>query len=98
MNSFMSQSWRFAAAVKIDPCHMGLVQDLNAFFPRSSPRTTARREGKAIHAGIRSAVGTTLVFCAVISLGVFLFAPELMGIFVAPEETEILAVGGVPAY
>lgn len=34
-----------------------------------------------------------LIFCAVISLGVCLFAPALMQIFVSAEEAEIIAIG-----
>ena len=83
----------FAAAVKIDSFAYMPVQDFGNAFSTFIAQNYGAGEGRRIHAGIRSAVGTTLVFCVVISLGVFLFAPELMGIFVAPEETEILAVG-----
>ena len=46
-----------------------------------------------IRAGIRSAVATALAFCVVISVLVFAFAGPLMTIFVAPEETGIIAIG-----
>lgn len=46
-----------------------------------------------IKKGIRSAALTSAVFCAVISILVFVFAGPLMQIFIDPGETEILAVG-----
>ena len=39
-------------------------------------------------------MGTVLCFCLVISAGVCLFARPLMGLFIAPEETEIIQEGG----
>lgn len=42
---------------------------------------------------MKSAVGTAFLFCVVISLAVCLLARPLMGLFVQPEEVEIIAVG-----
>ena len=52
----------------------------------------AKKEER-IRRGIRSAIGVTVVFCLIVSALVFVFARQLMLIFVQPQETEILAVG-----
>lgn len=83
----------FAAAVKIDAFAYMPVQDFGNAFSTFIAQNYGAGEGRRIRAGIRSAVGAALIFCVFISLGVFLFARQLMGIFVAPEEREILAVG-----
>ena len=43
--------------------------------------------------GMRSAVRVSMLFCALISLLVFLFAPSLMLLFISAEETGIIAIG-----
>ena len=57
--------------------------------PSSSPRTTAPR----IREGLRGAVIAALIFCVVISAGVWLLARPLMLIFISAEETAIIAEG-----
>lgn len=44
-------------------------------------------------AGIKSAVTSSFVFCVVISATVFVFARELMLIFVKSEDAELIAIG-----
>lgn len=83
----------FAAAVKIDSFAYMPVQDFgNAFSTFIAQNYGAGQKGR-IRKGLKSAVLTALVFCLVISGAVCLFAPQLMTIFVRPEETEILAIG-----
>lgn len=83
----------FAAAVKIDSFAYMPVQDFgNAFSTYVAQNFGAGKEER-IKKGIRSAALTSAVFCAVISILVFVFAGPLMQIFIDPEETEILAVG-----
>ena len=50
-------------------------------------------EEERIKKGIRSAGICTFVFCMVITVGVCVFARELLQIFVRETETEVLAVG-----
>ena len=84
----------FAAAVKIDAFAYMPVQDFgNAFSTFIAQNYGAQREDR-INAGWKGAVGTVLCFCLVISAGVCLFARPLMGLFIAPEETEIIQEGG----
>ena len=57
--------------------------------------TVAKTAGKT---ALGIATGTAplcvvMIFCVFISLAVFLFACQLMGIFTTPEETEILNIG-----
>ncbi len=84
----------FAAAVKIDAFAYMPVQDFgNAFSTFIAQNYGAQREDR-INAGWKGTVGTVLCFCLVISAGVCLFARPLMGLFIAPEETEIIQEGG----
>ena len=83
----------FAAAVKIDAFAYMPVQDFgNAFSTFAAQNFGAKKEDR-IRRGIRSAIGVTVVFCLIVSALVFVFARQLMLIFVQPQETEILAVG-----
>ena len=83
----------FAATVKIDAFAYMPVQDFgNAFSTFAAQNFGAKKEDR-IRRGIRSAIGVTVVFCLIVSALVFVFARQLMLIFVQPQETEILAVG-----
>ena len=83
----------FAAAVKIDSFAYMPVQDFgNAFSTFIAQNYGAGRQDR-IRAGIKSAIRTAAIFCLIISAGVFCFAGPLMGIFISPEETEIIAIG-----
>ena len=83
----------FAAAVKIDSFAYMPVQDFgNAFSTFIAQNYGAREEGR-IRAGLKGAVLTALIFCLAVSALVWLFARQLMTLFVAPEEAEIIAEG-----
>lgn len=83
----------FAAAVKIDSFAYMPVQDFgNAFSTFIAQNYGAKKEDR-IRKGIRVAIITAVIFCLIISAGVFIFAKDLMLIFVQPQETEILRVG-----
>lgn len=94
VNSFgTSVMAAFAAAVKIDSFAYMPVQDFgNAFSIFIAQNYGAGRTDR-IRKGIRSAVRTAAVFCALVSAAVWIFAEKLMLIFVRPEETEILREG-----
>ena len=83
----------FAAAVKIDSFAYMPVQDFGNAFSTFVAQNTGAQKTERIRRGIRSAVGVSIGFCLVSSLLVCLFAAPLMGLFVEPGETEIIAVG-----
>ena len=83
----------FAAAVKIDSFAYMPVQDFGNAFSTFIAQNYGARDEERIRRGIKSAVGTAFVFCVVISVTVCMLARPLMGLFVQPEETAIIAVG-----
>lgn len=83
----------FAAAVKIDSFAYMPVQDFGNAFSFFIAQNKGAGEHARIRRGLRSAVVTAMVFCAAISAVVVGFARPLMGLFVQPEETEILRIG-----
>lgn len=83
----------FAAAVKIDALAYMPVQDFgNAFSTFVAQNHGAGQQGR-IRRGILVAVGCVAAFCAVISPAVCILAERLMGIFVTPTATAIVAEG-----
>ena len=83
----------FAAAVKIDAFAYQPVQDFGSAFSTFIAQNYGARQRERIRAGLRGAVGAAVLFCAVISLVVCLFAPQLMGLFVDPGEADIIREG-----
>lgn len=83
----------FAAAVKIDSFAYMPVQDFGNAFSTFTAQNYGAGEYGRIREGIKKALITVTVFCLAISLLVWIFAKELMLIFVQPHETEVLAVG-----
>lgn len=94
VNSFGSTVMAaFAAAVKIDAFAYMPVQDFgNAFSTFIAQNYGAKKEDR-IHDGFRGAVVVALIFCAIVSAAVFIFARPLMILFVKAEETAIIAEG-----
>ncbi len=83
----------FAAAVKIDSFAYMPVQDFGNAFSTFIALNYGAGNQERIRKGTRSAVLTSFFFCAIISILVCVFAPQLMGIFVQAEETGVIAVG-----
>ena len=83
----------FAAAVKIDSFAYMPVQDFGNAFSTYVAQNYGAGQTDRIRKGIRSAGGCSAAFCIVISVLVCAFAAPLMGIFIDPEETAILAAG-----
>ena len=83
----------FAAAVKIDSFAYMPVQDFGNAFSTYVAQNYGANQPDRIKKGIRSAGLTSAVFCIVISVLVCAFAAPLMGIFVDPAQTEIIAAG-----
>lgn len=83
----------FAAAVKIDSFAYMPVQDFGNAFSTFVAQNYGAGRADRIRGGIRSAVVTATVFCLIITAGVWVLARPLLLLFIAPEETEILAIG-----
>ena len=83
----------FAAAVKIDTFAYLPVQDFGNAFSTYVAQNYGANQPDRIKKGIRSAGLTSAVFCIVISVLVCAFAAPLMGIFIDPAQTEIIAAG-----
>ena len=83
----------FAAAVKIDAFAYMPVQDFGNAFSTFVAQNYGAGKQERIREGARKSVLLVLGFCLVISASVFVFAKQLLLIFVQPYETEILAVG-----
>lgn len=83
----------FAVAVKIDTLAYMPAQDFGNAFSVFTAQNYGAGKKERIQKGIKSTMLTMSVFCAVISVLVFVFAKQLMLIFVEPTETEILEIG-----
>ena len=83
----------FAAAVKIDSFAYMPVQDFGNAFSTYVAQNYGAGQTERIRKGIRSAGLTSALFCILISALVCAFAAPLMGIFIDPAQTEIIAAG-----
>ena len=83
----------FAAAVKIDSFAYMPVQDFGNAFSTYVAQNYGAGQPDRIKKGIRSAGLTSAVFCIVISVLVCAFAAPLMGVFIDPAQTGIIAAG-----
>lgn len=83
----------FAAAVKIDSFAYMPVQDFgNAFATFIAQNKGAALESR-IKEGLKVSIKVTTIFCLVISCLVFVFADNLMMIFIDPSNHEIIKQG-----
>lgn len=83
----------FAAAVKIDSFAYMPVQDFGNAFSTFIAQNKGANETKRIHKGLKSAIIISTIFCLLISFLVFIFARELMLIFIQPKELDIIKQG-----
>ena len=83
----------FSVAVKIDTLAYMPVQDFGNAFSTFVAQNYGAGKTERIRQGIHSAVKTTFLFSVGVSALVFVFARQLMLIFVKPQEVEILKVG-----
>lgn len=83
----------FAAAVKIDAFAYMPVQDFGNSFSTFIAQNYGAKKPERIRKGWKGAAVVSVIFCAVISAAVFLFARPLMLLFVKAEETVIIAEG-----
>lgn len=83
----------FAAGVKIDTfAYMPAQEFGNAFSLFISQNHGAGKKDR-VKEGTKGAVKVSMLFCIGISFLVFLFAEQLMMIFVSPSDTEIIRIG-----
>ncbi len=94
VNSFgMEVMAAFAAAVKIDTFAYMPAQEFGNAYSIFVSQSFGAGNGKRLREGTRSAFRVSTLFCVLISAGVFLFADNLMRLFVKGEEMQILAIG-----
>lgn len=83
----------FAAAVKIDAFAYMPVQDFGNAFSTFIAQNYGAGEETRIREGLKGAVLASGAFSIAVSVLVFAFAGPLMGLFVEPGETAIIAAG-----
>ena len=83
----------FAAVVKIDSFAYMPVQDFGNAFSTFVAQNFGAGAYERIRCGIRSAVWMTTVFAAIVSVLVFVLAPQLMSFFIDPRETDMINIG-----
>ena len=83
----------FTVAVKIDTLAYMPVQDFGNAFSTFIAQNFGAGNTQRIRQGIKSAFSAACVFSLLISANVFIFAEELMSVFVESSETAIIAVG-----
>ena len=76
----------FAAAVKIDSFAYMPVQDFGNAFSTFIAQNYRAKETERIKKGIKSAITLSSIFCLIISFIIFVFAKQLMMIFVNANE------------
>ena len=85
----------FAAAVKIDSFAYLPVQDFGNAFSTFAAQNYGAEKFDRLHSGLKKATVVSIIFSAVISVLVFVFAEPLMRIFVKAEENAVIASGAV---
>lgn len=83
----------FAAAVKIDAFAYLPVQDFGNAFSIFIAQNYGAKEKERIQKGIRGAVITSISFGALISVLVFVFAAQLMSLFIDASKTAVISLG-----
>lgn len=83
----------FAAAVKIDTLAYMPAQEFGNAFSIFTAQNYGAQEKERIHKGLKLAVTVSVVFCAVVSLAVCVFAQPLMRIFVEKDNQDIILAG-----
>ena len=94
VNSFgMHVMAAFAAAVKIDSFAYMPVQEFGNAFSTFIAQNFGAGQHDRIRRGVKVAIGVSTAFSVVVSAAVFIFAEELMMMFVSAGEDEIITVG-----
>lgn len=83
----------FAAGVKIDTLAYMPAQEFGNAYSIFISQNYGAGKKERISRGSRSAAAVVLIFCLAASAAVFFLARQLMGIFISPEEEEIIRIG-----
>ena len=83
----------FAAAVKIDSFAYLPVQDFGNAYSTFIAQNYGAGNKERIKQGTKQAFALSILFCIFISALVFIFAGQLMSIFISKTETEVIASG-----
>jgi len=83
----------FAAAVKIDSFAYMPAQEFGNAFSLFISQNHGAGKRERIRQGMWKAAALSVAFCLVISSGIFVLAPQLMGFFVEKGETAIIETG-----
>lgn len=83
----------FTAASKIDSIAYLPVQDFGNGFATYIAQNKGAKKYDRISAGVKSAVKTILIFCAILTVLIYTNAHNLMRIFVNKEEIEVIKIG-----
>ncbi len=83
----------FAVAVKIDSFAYMPVQDFGNAFSSFIAQNYGAGEKERIREGLKGAILASCLFCLAVSALIWIFARQLMLLFVNPQETAILAEG-----
>lgn len=83
----------FAACSKIDSVANAPLQDLGNSFSTYTAQNEGAGETKRIREGFHATSRITIILSAIISIVAFIFAPNLITLFVNKNATEVIAVG-----
>ncbi len=83
----------FAAAVKIDTLAYMPAQEFGNAYSLFVAHNYGAKKKDRIHKGTKSAMLVSIAFCLMVSVIIYLFASQLMGIFVEAGEEQIIAEG-----
>lgn len=83
----------FAAAVKIDTIAYMPAQEFGNAYSLFVSQNYGAGNNEKIRLGTRISLRVSIIFCMTVSVLIFIFAGELMKIFVAADEVEIIAEG-----
>lgn len=94
VNSFgASVMASFAAAVKIDTIAYMPAQEFGNAYSLFVSQNYGAKKNERIRRGTRISFVTSAAFCTVISALIFIFAGDLMRLFIEAKETQIIAEG-----
>lgn len=83
----------FAAAVKIDSFAYMPAQEFGNAFSLFISQNFGAGEKARVRQGMKRAAAVSMIFCGIISVGIFVLAPRLMGIFIDAKEVRIIQAG-----
>ncbi|MDE7287138.1 MAG: MATE family efflux transporter [Lachnospiraceae bacterium] len=83
----------FAAAVKIDSFAYMPAQEFGNAFSLFISQNYGAGEKVRVRQGMKKAAAVSMAFCGIISVGIFVLAPRLMGIFIDAGEVLIIQAG-----